>query len=188
MNLSFSQNFKKDIPVIGGKQTHFVEKIWNCFSKIMKQNEMSYYGSKLEDRGIFPFERDFLPKIHTIRHDKNNRWKAGNDIHFIINNRTKNRFQFAPIVRCTGVQKIKIEWDCWNKFSDDPYDKNPLTVQFDDELKERCVLITIDGKRLNRREVIRLAENDGFDCVDHFLLWFNKDFQGKIIHWTNLKY
>src|SRR5699024_2081987 len=52
---------------------------------------------------------DHIPKIHTIRHDEKDRWKPGMKIHPIINNRTKNRFQFAPVVECQSVQKIKIK-------------------------------------------------------------------------------
>jgi len=33
-----------------------------------------------------------------------------------------------------------------------------------------------------------LARNDGFESVDDFFKWFNADFQGKIIHWTDFKY
>lgn len=28
----------------------------------------------------------------------------------------------------------------------------------------------------------------GFDSVKDFFRYFNKDFKGKIIHWTDLKY
>ena len=49
------------------------------------------------------------PKKHTIRKDEKDRWKVGNDIHFVINNRTKNRFQFAPITKVKSIQIIKIK-------------------------------------------------------------------------------
>ena len=33
-----------------------------------------------------------------------------------------------------------------------------------------------------------LAKNDGFESVEDFFAYFNKDFKGKIIHWTDLQY
>jgi len=37
-------------------------------------------------------------------------------------------------------------------------------------------------------EIERLAENDGFNTASDFLEWFDHDFTGKIIHWTDYKY
>ena len=34
----------------------------------------------------------------------------------------------------------------------------------------------------------KLAYNDGFESVEAFFNYFCKDFKGKIIHWTNLRY
>ena len=34
----------------------------------------------------------------------------------------------------------------------------------------------------------QLAINDGFESLKHFFEYFNEDFEGKIIHWTDLKY
>ena len=48
--------------------------------------------------------------------------------------------------------------------------------------------VIIDGKTLSRSETMRLAKNDGFNSLDEFFAWFNKDFTGTIIHWSNLKY
>ena len=48
--------------------------------------------------------------------------------------------------------------------------------------------VIIDGRYLNYDEIKILSLNDGFDSVQQFFKWFNKDFEGKIIHWTKLKY
>lgn len=48
--------------------------------------------------------------------------------------------------------------------------------------------IYVDNKLLKISEMIKLAHNDGFDLLYQFIEWFNKDFEGKIIHWTNFKY
>jgi len=33
-----------------------------------------------------------------------------------------------------------------------------------------------------------LSANDGFDSVEQFFQWFDKDFKGKLIHWTDYEY
>ena len=55
-------------------------------------------------------------------------------------------------------------------------------------------IIYVDGKELHIEQRLILAKNDGF-CLPNgepslinFGLWFNKDFDGKIIHWTDFKY
>jgi hypothetical protein len=48
--------------------------------------------------------------------------------------------------------------------------------------------VQIDGRLLNEKEVQEFAYNDGFDRVDDFEVWFNEDFYGKIIHWTEKRY
>jgi hypothetical protein len=84
---------------------------------------MDYHKYSVEYKEKFGKEWDirkniFLetPKIHTIRTDYPHKWKSGNKIHFVINNRTKNRFQFAPVIPCTRTQDIQI----------DPYSKSVL--------------------------------------------------------------
>lgn len=106
-------------------------------------------------------------KPHTIRADEKNRWKPGNKIHFYINNRKPDMTLFAPVLKCTAVQKIVIR-----HFS----------------LPDCKPDIIVDGKFLNYNEQINLAQNDGFKDLESFFNWFNTDFEGKIIHWTDLRY
>ena len=111
-------------------------------------------------------------KIHTIREDKNERWNIGRIIHFATGVRTKNYEQFYEDT-CKSVQDIEI----WYKNKDSDYP-----------------IIIIDGRMLRvcekkDWEILReLAANDGFESFEGFCAWFNKDFKGKIIHWTGLKY
>ena len=87
----------------------------------------------------------------------------------VVFNRTKNRFQFAPVLECKAVQEIQIVYD----------------------LQEECDYarsVYVDGDELYEKEIEKLALNDGFDSIPHFFQWFNDDFKGKIIHWTELKY
>lgn len=169
MTLSFSTQ-------INGEPNFFIEKIWCGLLKNETVDELEYpnhicnfsdrFGRKWD--GI---ENDLpiicAPKIHTIRADKKDRWKVGNKIHFVINNRTKNRFQFAPVIPVKSIQKIEIVY--WMGCGDYP-------------------AVVIDGQSLKNSDVETLAKNDGFDSVEDFFSWFNSDFKGKIIHWTDYSY
>ena len=107
-------------------------------------------------------------KVHSIREDKHNRWKSGILIHFAKGVRTKNYINFM-LGQCFSTQKIKIMYNniqpCGNTLS-----------------------VSIDDWELSLNEIERLAINDGFDSMDDFLNWFDKDFFGKVIHWTDLRY
>lgn len=115
---------------------------------------------------------NFEPKIkkrikkHSIRQDLHNRWKEGMKIHQAHGVRTKYYNCFQEDV-CTAVQSIKITWK--SEYLND-------------------MQIEVDGKLLTIDESIELAHNDGFECLAEFQLWFNDDFEGKIIHWTDKKY
>ena len=107
-------------------------------------------------------------KKHTIREDKHDRWKAGRVIHFATGVRTKLYEQFKEGF-CKSTQKIQILWD-------------------NISLNGEFVSILIDGRLIDLDEVETLAINDGFEDVSEFLNWFSEDFEGKIIHWTDLRY
>jgi hypothetical protein len=173
MTLSFSTQ-------MGGKPTHFVEKIWTAFNLGEGEYQLDFVvrgwwiekcdWSKAIDRNLLA---EVGIKIHTIRADQKNRWRVGMPIHFVIHNRTPNRFQFAPILPVKAIQKIKISYTNSNSDYPDVY---------------------IDGKRFNvfvkgDMDVLgRLAANDGFESVDDFFRYFSSDFEGIIIHWTDYIY
>ena len=104
-------------------------------------------------------------KIHTIREDKANRWKLGMMIQCATGVRTKAYKQFSQ-EQCVSVQKIKIKWQTENLLPFISVDENTLTIS----------------------EMIGLARNDGFASFHDFCEWFSKDFEGKIIHWTDFRY
>ena len=132
---------------------------------------------------VLSFNKNFPEKIingtkkHTIRRDATGRWKAGMKIQFATGARTKAYNQFHE-AECTGVQDIEI------KYTDN----------------RGAVKIYIDGNHLgtwhrfmpqrseNVADVLRLAVNDGFEGVSELLNWFQRDFKGKIIHWTDVRY
>ena len=101
-------------------------------------------------------------KIHSIREDEHDRWKAGNIIHFATGVRTKYYNCFFEDV-CKSTQDFEIVYD------DEPF-------------------VYIDGKILWVEEIELLAKHDGFNSMEDFFKWFDKDFKGKIIHWTDFRY
>lgn len=169
MILPFSQQ-------INGKPTYFAEKINKC---LMKNGEsfgypiacmVRYDMLRLDHSELQPthFFNDIKPKLHSIRIDEKNRWKAGSKIHAAYNNRTKDYYQFAPIFPCKSVQKIFIKYEYFRSL--------PVVI-----IDDKTVL-------LNEDELKALAINDGFESLSDFCDYFNQDFTGKIIHWTNLRY
>ena len=170
MILAFSQN-------LNNKQTLFVEKILNCLHYDLKLGaiindyllpEKLNYSSSYD---LINAIRKQKSKKHTIRKDSGKRWKPGNDIHYSINVRKPNQFQFAPVVKCVSVQTIKISYNTT-----------------DTEAECASPAIYIDNNTIDFDTLTQLSKNDGFDSIADFLNYFNTDFTGKIIHWTNLKY
>lgn len=119
------------------------------------------------------FHEEFVPKIldgtkiHTIRADKSNRWKAGQLIHFCTGLRTKAYRCFKKDT-CKSTQDIEIKWS------------SGIALRYVNPI------IKIDGKLFIEHDV--LANNDGFATRNHFYAWFKKDFTGKIIHFTDFRY
>ena len=121
---------------------------------------------------ILPFKERFVQsiltgtKIHTIREDKKKRWSVGRKIHFSSKVRTPDQYCFLEM-KCKGLQKFSIYWR---------------------GNKDYPVGVFVGGRELNLDEQEILALNDGFDNVDDFYKWFNNDFIGIIIHWTDMLY
>lgn len=175
MTLSFSQQ-------INGKPNYFIEKIWRSLPHLTILEHYYNYNLAHHDRFHIEFDKRFqnspdgagidkepIPinaKLHTIRRDEHNRWKEGMMIHPVVNNRTPERFQFAPEFKCTGVQEIEI------------FVRKEI----------RLYGVRVDGKELNDATCKELAVNDGFDGLETFLEYFGPDFKGKLIHWTDLRY
>lgn len=167
MQLNFTTHIK-------GKPNYFVQKIWEGLSchysiaEIIKEHFInSYYLVSFEEESI-----SVGKKIHTIREDKNNRFKPGVNLHLVVFPYQKSkRLQFAPTIVCTSTQQIIIK-----------YFYNGKTEQFD------LPTVLIDGKEKKGKQLLELVNNDGFDTVEDFFAYFKTDFTGKIIHWTNFKY
>lgn len=98
-------------------------------------------------------------KIHSIREDPHNRWKPGRKIHFATGVRTSYYNCFKE-GECVSVQRINI----------------------------RGRLVYIDYEELVYPKLEMLAINDGFPDLEAFFKWFDQDFDGKIIQWTDFRY
>jgi hypothetical protein len=176
MILGFKERFEN------GEPTYFIDKIWNALIDTVKNRDaMTHYQEYRAD-----YERKFsrkwqldefyVPKLHTIRTDASGRWKVNMDIHFSINVRKPGYWRFAPVVPVIGIQRIEIK-------------EMVMAVGGCIKLKdERVFVVEVDGRRLEKMEIEQLAKNDGFEGAEEFFGWFKKDFVGKIIHWTELRY
>lgn len=120
---------------------------------------------------ILGFQKRFVhkiladTKIHTIREDKHDRWRDGRPIQMATGVRTKKYRCFNDRDSCKGTQKISIT-----------------------HTKRGFLRARIAGKNVSHEGLMLLARNDGFESLIDFCLWFNKDFVGKIIHWTDFRY
>ena len=180
MTLSFSTHWPKHMGEWAGQPNYFPEKIIAGLDlSIIRKCTLNDLLAEV----VNPTDAEFMngstnpnyghkPKLHTIRHDPHGRWKAGMKIHPVINNRTKNRFQFSPVIKCVSVQSIEIT-------------KSKLLEY---GYAAKIPLVYIDDVLLESDDLEKLAINDGFPTLKAFFAYFNEDFQGKIIHWTDLKY
>ena len=190
MNLGFMQSWPIEMALSDSK-TYFIEKINLALLQSEMIKRIDYVDSLEDYRSKFNSNWDIkphlFPKLHTIRRDENNRWKAGMNIHFVVNGRTKDRFQFAPVVKCVRVQNIEI-------INAERYGVNDPEISYHNIIPlygsdwHFAIIVKIDDRKLSREEVEILAVSDGFESVWEFFKYFEKDFKGKLIHWTNLKY
>ena len=102
-------------------------------------------------------------KQHTIREDKNNRWKVGTKIHFWLGNPRNTRGKNKPHQFGTGV--------CCKVVPISIYPKNGAIIY--------------DGYGLSMSEIEDLAINDGFESWEDMKTFFTEDFVGKMIFWKD---
>ena len=184
---------------INNKATYFVERITkgiylfknmslNGLILFPMNDELELYNSSLKATANKLGYNDFRhlqdalelinPKLHTIRKDKTNRWQPGTKIDFFINVRKKNMFRFAPVLPVVSVQKVEIVWV-------ELFGKKVAHVFIEDNFFAK---VKFDSDLIVKGDMLQLALNDGFDSIEDFFAYFNEDFTGKLIHWTDLKY
>lgn len=142
--------------------------------KTQIDGEPTHFVQKILACKLEEYKKVFKPKLHSIRKVK--RWKPGNSIQMATGVRTKKYFQFngggIGLDVCKSVQDIRI-----------------VHSQFDGDkglAKGRWVFI--DDIEIGDFWLHELAVNDGFKDADEFFAWFNEDFEGQIIHWTDYEY
>jgi hypothetical protein len=173
MTLGFSTHFPEGKTTLSGRPTKFVSKIWKSISEDnldFDTDQGMDIGSKL-DREVVDLIHHVKPKRHTIRRDEKQLWKAGNKIHPVTDNRTPERFQFAPTLECTGKERI-------------------IIVHPDMRSDRFKPFVVINGENIFPEDprMKELAINDGFDSVEAFFDYFDDYFEGWIIHWTPIRY
>lgn len=160
---------------LNGKPTYFVEKILRGI-EIYKApiNLLAFW--KYTGYDLFS-KQHITPKLHTIREDSKDRWKAGTKIDFFINCRQPTMFRFAPVLPVVSVQEIEVK-----------HHLNYVSLFIDKIVYEVEVCETSKKIKSTDPVIEALAQNDGFNSADDFFSYFNKDFKGKIIHWSDLRY
>lgn len=117
------------------------------------------------DLRFVPKIRDTGRKIHTIRRDEENRLMPGVKITLSCGG---SHLVFEEKV-ITAVQHIIIHIHI---------------LQY-----VKYLQVFVDGRKLEYREIVELAKNDGFDDVNDFISFFGLGrYEGKLIHWTDKRY
>lgn len=173
-----------------GSPTDFVLRIWDglILNGLATQEEKEVWTKGLisvwsEVVATEEGSRDNYAKIHSIRADPHDRWKAGMPIHFVINNRRPDRIQFAPVIPCVSVQKIRIEKELIYPPNPKIYPIKKFHMWIDDQPFGHIDGIYDDDK------VEYISQQDGFLFDFLFIDWWPIGvFEGKIIHWTNFRY
>lgn len=129
---------------------------------------------------VLAFKPQFKPKIldgikiHTMREDTHNRWHPGRDIQMATGVRTKNYNCFNNKDKCISTQKVQI-------IHERIFDTGDMVGRIFNT-------ILVDDRALSQSEKRLLALQDGFDSYEAFIAFFDRDWEGKLIHWTNFKY
>ena len=117
------------------------------------------------DLRFVPKIRDTRTKIHTVRRDEENRLMPGVKI----------------ALSCVGLHLV--------------FDEKVITAVQHIEIHiqilqyVKYIQVFIDGRKLEYREIVELAKNDGFNDVNDFISHFGLGrYEGKLIHWTDKRY
>lgn len=176
MQLKFTRKFPKTKPELKDQETMFAEKIVKSLDN--KRNKVNANEFKtvmnwmvVNKKFDFPYymalPKDYKGKIHTLREDKIGKWNEGDQIDMMMNDGIKDLFRFLPPIPCKGIQRVRIEYFMGCGTYPNAY---------------------VDGILLTCVEFEQLCINDGFDNTIDFCKYFDKDWKGKLIHWTNFKY
>ena len=117
------------------------------------------------DFRFVPKIRDTRTKIHTIRRDEENRLMPG--VKIVLSCGGSHLVFDEKVI--TAVQHIIIHIHI---------------LQY-----VKYLQVFVDGRKLEYREIVELAKNDGFNDVNDFISYFGLGrYEGKLIHWTDKRY
>ncbi|MBS7234285.1 hypothetical protein KHA90_25155, partial [Flavobacterium psychroterrae] len=102
---------------------------------------------------------------------------VGKPINFLINFRGNKTVYFAPVLPVVSTQKIVLK-----------YYNEKFLVYIDNKLFFYGNSDFTVNESENHIGMLQLAQNDGFDSIEDFCSYFNENYKGKIIHWTDFKY
>lgn len=86
-------------------------------------------------------------------------------------------FRFAPKLPVINVQEISIHIDVGGEEN--------RWIYIDNEL----VYSSLSHYGYwSEAQLLEFVQNDGFDTIEDFFNWFDSNFEGQIIHWTDLIY
>lgn len=167
MILGFKQYFPWRLP--NRKEfepTDFREKILN--------------GTSRQELWTLGLTKDFGRKLHTIRLDPHNLWKPNMSIQMVYRGPKYSILDhfnkdIPELEKCKSVQSIEIKWVHYTSGS------------FSGTKRGFRIAVWIDGVSCDDKLAL-IARNDGFNSSNDFCRWFSKDFTGKILHWTDLRY
>ncbi len=161
--------FMREFP--DGSGTYFREKIRKClYGETTRAERIEMLVS-----GLVNGPKSVKPKLHTIRpfsFDKDGtfkgcRYKEGMELslrYWTGKPYRSSQEEFGRCV-CKGIETIHVIYN-----------------------REGVPNVYVGGNRVKGVDLEMLAMNDGFDSVEDFFKWFNKDFSGWIIHWTMFRY
>lgn len=153
------------------------------YKNIFPWGEETYFKEKIKLSKEMNLSPVLKAKIHTMREDPKDRWPPLTGlIHHTYFNRTPEEDCFL-ITPCTGIQKIEINYKS---------DEKAIHIFIDKKFYTRYPKPGYENQVSMPYEYLvsmrKLAWNDGFDTPEQFFKWFNTDWSGKIIHWTNKRY
>ncbi len=158
---------------VGTEPTHFVEKITASLVFDLSLGKELFGYIEGTSRFVGTNSHKFKERVtclssktkkHTIRKDKKDCWGYGANIHFEGLNQENKTHRFAPVIQVKSTQKIKL-------------------------IRENgSFQLSIDGEYKSRNVMEEFAKNDGFNSIEELYEFLKGDFEGKIIHWTYLKY
>jgi hypothetical protein len=138
------------------------------------------------------------PKLHTFREDKYDRWRAGMSIQMVYRGpkySIKDHFNMgddlAGLQKCKSIQKVEIKWRHEKALCTRMTDKSIFIMKIDGkDFFETTIHKGVQFLRFGPKGQLmaQLISNDGFSNINWFFRYFKKDFTGKIIHWTDLRY